>query len=142
MFKLIGNYFLLGGSLKNKGGKVLGEYPDDLTSEGPLNIGRGRLIPTLSWDAIMNAVAEWTGIVDDDDLTQVLPNRGNFKTLFRRTDIFKDDLSRFSEIGEEFFDGTINIAENNVIVNDTEGCNGTNLGVSSIISKFLLLVSR
>jgi hypothetical protein len=35
-----------------KGIQILGEYPDDLTGTGPLNIGRGRLIPTTSWEAI------------------------------------------------------------------------------------------
>jgi hypothetical protein len=27
-----------------KGGKVLGQYPDDLTDEGPLVLGRGEAI--------------------------------------------------------------------------------------------------
>lgn len=73
------------------GGKILGEYPDDLKVTGPLNIDRGRLIPTTSWDAIMNGVAEWAGITEEADLTKVLPNRGKFSRLFTRNDIFKAD---------------------------------------------------
>ncbi|KAL7539351.1 hypothetical protein ACHAXR_009213, partial [Thalassiosira sp. AJA248-18] len=39
-----GNYFILGGNVK--GGLIHGQYPADLTDQGSLNIGRGRLIPT------------------------------------------------------------------------------------------------
>jgi uncharacterized protein (DUF1501 family) len=44
-----------GGSMH--GGQVLGEYPYDITDAGPLNIGRGALIPTTAWDNIWNGVA-------------------------------------------------------------------------------------
>ena len=76
---------MFGGGIN--GGKVLGEYPDDLTSSGPLNLGRGRFIPTTSWDSIYNAVAEWLGITDSEDLDKVLPNRDKFD-LFTSSDIF------------------------------------------------------
>lgn len=33
-----------------KGGKVLGQYPDDLTDEGPLALGRGEAICSI-WRA-------------------------------------------------------------------------------------------
>jgi hypothetical protein len=49
-----GNYFVAGGSVK--GDQILGDYPDDLTDTGRLNIGRGRLIPTTSWEATWNAM--------------------------------------------------------------------------------------
>lgn len=73
------------------GGKILGKYPDDITPEGPLNIDRGRIIPTTSWDAIWNGVMEWMG-VRSDQLDEVLPNRKNviepgFK-LFTKTDLY------------------------------------------------------
>ena len=42
-----------------KGRQLLGRFPDDLTPAGPLNVGRGRLIPTTSWDHIFNAVGAW-----------------------------------------------------------------------------------
>lgn len=61
-----------------KGGRVLGEYPQGFTESDPTNDGRGRLIPTTSWDAIWNGVAQWYGISSEDDLDYVLPNRGNF----------------------------------------------------------------
>ena len=32
-----------------KGGQVAGQYPDDFRDDAPLNIGRGRLIPTTPW---------------------------------------------------------------------------------------------
>ena len=41
-----GNYFVLGGAVR--GGRIVGKYPGDLTDDGPLNLGRGRLIPTTS----------------------------------------------------------------------------------------------
>jgi len=81
-----GNYFMIGGGVD--GGRILGSYPDDLTEDGPLNIGRGRLIPTTSWDKIMNGIAQWTGLSDTQDLNEVLPNRNNFGALFQKADLF------------------------------------------------------
>lgn len=43
-----GHYFTFGGGVD--GGKILGEYPPDITTNGPLNIGRGRIIPTSGWE--------------------------------------------------------------------------------------------
>eukprot|EP00547_Thalassionema_nitzschioides_P008451 CAMPEP_0194227304 /NCGR_PEP_ID=MMETSP0156-20130528/42790_1 /TAXON_ID=33649 /ORGANISM="Thalassionema nitzschioides, Strain L26-B" /LENGTH=2008 /DNA_ID=CAMNT_0038959783 /DNA_START=685 /DNA_END=6711 /DNA_ORIENTATION=- len=86
-----GNYFAVGGSLN--GTRILGEYPHDLTANGPLNIGRGRLIPTTSWDSIWHGVAEW--FIDDDDTTEsdldaVLPNRNEFAhELLYKEDLFE-----------------------------------------------------
>ena len=50
-----GNNFLIGGGLS--GGKVLGSYPNatQLGKGGALNIGRGRVIPTTSWEAVWHA---------------------------------------------------------------------------------------
>ena len=80
--------------MNGQGGKILGEYPSDFTENGAFNIDpRGRLIPTTSWDAIMNAVAEWVGVTDSDDLTRVLPNRNKFSNLLSRDDVFKPDDS-------------------------------------------------
>jgi len=77
---------MIGGGVD--GGRILGSYPDDLTEDGPLNIGRGRLIPTTSWDKIMNGIAQWTGLSDTQDLNEVLPNRNNFGALFQKADLF------------------------------------------------------
>ena len=67
---------------------MLGEYPDDLTNKGPLNTGRGRMIPTTSWDAVFHGVAQWLGIEDEADLDKVIPNRGKFKTMYQSFDLF------------------------------------------------------
>ena len=79
---------MIGGGLK--GGRILGEYPKDLTKDGPLILQRDRVIPTTSWDSILNGVAQWFGIKDDLDLNYVLPNRGTFvNDLFEEKDLFK-----------------------------------------------------
>lgn len=49
-----GNYFIMGGDVK--GGQILGKYPSDTTTDGPLNLGSGRLIPPTSWESIWNSV--------------------------------------------------------------------------------------
>jgi len=56
----------------------MGQYPDDLTNLSPLNIGRGRLIPTLPFEAPWNAVVQWLGVTSDDELDKILPNRKSF----------------------------------------------------------------
>lgn len=83
---------MMGGNVK--GGKILGEYPSDITLDGPLNVGRGRIILTTSWGAIWTGVVEWMG-VDAADLPYCLPNADNtvdapFR-LFTRGDLFHAD---------------------------------------------------
>jgi uncharacterized protein (DUF1501 family) len=68
-----GHYFLMGGAVN--GGKIHGTYPSDLTLAGPLSIGRGRYIPTLSWESVMNPILEWMGVDTDEDLDYCMPNR-------------------------------------------------------------------
>ena len=88
-----GNYFMIGGGLK--GGRILGEYPSDLTASGPLVLKRGRVIPTTSWDAIINGVAQWIGVDSDSDLNAVLPNRDKFgDDLFNINDLFESNRRR------------------------------------------------
>eukprot|EP00615_Pteridomonas_danica_P005739 CAMPEP_0114339626 /NCGR_PEP_ID=MMETSP0101-20121206/7849_1 /TAXON_ID=38822 ORGANISM="Pteridomonas danica, Strain PT" /NCGR_SAMPLE_ID=MMETSP0101 /ASSEMBLY_ACC=CAM_ASM_000211 /LENGTH=1907 /DNA_ID=CAMNT_0001472645 /DNA_START=590 /DNA_END=6313 /DNA_ORIENTATION=- len=70
-----GNSFILGGSVK--GGQILGQYPSDLSENSDLNIGRGRLIPTLSWEAVWNAIGSWLG-VEEVDMSTALPHIVNF----------------------------------------------------------------
>jgi len=60
---------------KVKGGRILGEYPSDLTEESSLNLGRGRIQPTTSWESLWNGIAIWFGITDEKDLDAVLPYR-------------------------------------------------------------------
>ena len=78
---------MIGGGLK--GGHILGNYPDNLQKDGPQILRRGRVIPTTSWDSIMNGVAQWLGVNNDADLNDVLPNRENFMNgLFQESDLF------------------------------------------------------
>jgi len=81
-----GNHFIAGGSVA--GGKILGQYPNDLTDAGPLNIGRGRLIPTTPWESVWHGIAQWFG-VKDDRMAHVLPNMPNFAgLLFNATNLY------------------------------------------------------
>ena len=47
--------FVMGGAVA--GGQILEQYPD-LAAGSPLDTGRGRLIPTLPWEAMWNGIAE------------------------------------------------------------------------------------
>lgn len=88
-----GNYFVMGGSVK--GGKIFGNYPSDITATGPVNIGRGRLIPTLSWESILNSVAMWMGVETPAELDQCLPNRHQTGTkLFTDSEVFVANARR------------------------------------------------
>jgi uncharacterized protein (DUF1501 family) len=87
-----GNYFLMGGAVK--GGGIVGQYPTDLTEDGPLNLGRGRMLPTTSWDAVWNGISGWMGASTAAELDYCLPNRksasGNgLSPLFAWSDLFK-----------------------------------------------------
>jgi hypothetical protein len=62
------------GEVIMKGGNILGEYPSDITASSPLNIGRGCIIPTTSWDSVWNGVVEWMGVHSEADLDYCLPN--------------------------------------------------------------------
>ena len=82
-----GNYMLMGGQVKGK--RIVGDYPSVLTEQGPANIGRGRLLPTTSWDSVWNAVLEWYG-VPESEMSHVLPNRENFMSgILSKEDLFK-----------------------------------------------------
>ena len=55
-------------------------------------IGRGRLIPTLPFEAPWNAISQWLGIANDYDLETILPNRKSFPgMLFDGDEIFVED---------------------------------------------------
>ena len=84
-----GNHFLLGGGLD--GARIHGRFPADLTESGPLNVGRGRLIPTTPWEGVWKPLAQWFGVEGDAALRRVLPNLANFgeEHLIRREDLFE-----------------------------------------------------
>ncbi|KAL7554934.1 hypothetical protein ACHAWF_018496 [Thalassiosira exigua] len=82
-----GNYFMFGGDVK--GGKIKGDYPRSFGASDPINIGRGRLLPTTSWDALFYGLTQWMGITDQDEIDYVLPNAPNHGcNLFTDYDLF------------------------------------------------------
>ena len=82
-----GNYFVFGGDVK--GGNILGKYPRSFLESDESNIGRGRLMPSRSWDSLWFGVAQWFGITNQLDLDETLPNSQNFGCdLFTDTDLF------------------------------------------------------
>eukprot|EP00656_Telonema_subtile_P022373 TRINITY_DN2349_c0_g4_i2.p1 TRINITY_DN2349_c0_g4~~TRINITY_DN2349_c0_g4_i2.p1 ORF type:complete len:1161 (-),score=234.81 TRINITY_DN2349_c0_g4_i2:206-3688(-) len=82
-----GNHLLLGGSVK--GSQILGKFPSALDETGPEYIGRGRLLPTTSWEALWQGLAQWFG-VDPAKMGEVLPNAANFPAneLFTEAQLF------------------------------------------------------
>ena len=61
-----GNYFMFGGDVK--GGVIKGDYPKSFLPSDPFNIGRGRLLPTTSWDALFYGLTQWMGISDQGEI--------------------------------------------------------------------------
>ncbi len=60
------------------GGKIHGEYPGSLAPGSSLDLGRGRLLPTMAVDEMAAELAMWYGVGNDADLEQILPNIRNF----------------------------------------------------------------
>ena len=69
-----GNAMIMGGAVNGK--DIYGTYPD-LFLNNPLDVGRGRLIPTMSTDEYFAELALWFG-VEKSELSLVLPNIANF----------------------------------------------------------------
>lgn len=69
-----GNHFVVGGGVNGR--RVYGQYPD-LVENNPLDVGRGRLIPTTSADEYFAELALWLG-VSRGSLPLVLPNIERF----------------------------------------------------------------
>ncbi len=69
-----GNVMLMGGDVKGK--NIFGTYPD-LYLDSPLDLGRGRFIPTTSTDEYFAELALWFG-ASRSDLSVILPNLPNF----------------------------------------------------------------
>lgn len=75
------NQIVCGG--KVDGGKIYGDYPTSLLNPvdsfaGNLNLGRGRMIPTTSVDAMSAELAMWFGISNNQDLETMLPQIREF----------------------------------------------------------------
>lgn len=69
-----GNAFVMGGAVN--GSNIFGTYPD-LYLDNPLDVGRGRLIPTTSADQYLSELALWFG-VPTSELDMVFPNIHSF----------------------------------------------------------------
>ncbi len=65
---------VMGGAVL--GGQIYGELPN-LVLDGPQDIDRGRIIPTLAVEQYAATLSRWFG-VPSGDLTTVFPNLGNF----------------------------------------------------------------
>ncbi len=72
-----GNHLVVGGAVN--GQRIYGQYPQ-LYADNPLDVGRGRFIPTTSVDEYFAELALWFG-VPRSDMHLVLPNLGNFYTV-------------------------------------------------------------
>lgn len=68
------NQFVFGGAVNGR--KIYGQYPS-LVEDGPLDVGRGRFIPTTPVDLYFAELALWLGVAKSD-LSTVLPNIGSF----------------------------------------------------------------
>ncbi len=69
-----GNAIVMGGAVKGK--DMYGTYPS-LYLDNDLDVGSGILLPTTSTDVYFAELALWFGI-SPNDLSQILPNIGNF----------------------------------------------------------------
>ncbi len=70
------NHYIMGGAVN--GGAVFGDYPTSLAAGNPLDVGRGRLIPTTAVDEYAAELAMWFGVQNNADLENILPNIRNF----------------------------------------------------------------
>ncbi|WP_186775270.1 DUF1501 domain-containing protein [Rubripirellula tenax] len=71
-----GNQIVMGGGVN--GGRIYGDYPLSLAPGSPLDVGRGRLIPTVSVDQYAAELSMWFGIGNNADLETILPNIRKF----------------------------------------------------------------
>lgn len=71
-----GTQMVVGGAVR--GGQIYGQYPL-LEMDGPLEIGGGIMIPTMSSDQYAATLASWFG-VSPSNLPAVAPNIVNFST--------------------------------------------------------------
>ncbi len=72
-------HFVLGGAVN--GGRYYGT-PPAVASNGPDDVGQGRLLPSTSVDQYAATLGKWLGVSDTDLLT-VLPNLANYNASVR-----------------------------------------------------------
>jgi uncharacterized protein (DUF1501 family) len=71
-------HFVIGGAVK--GNSFYGTapvLPPSLTTPGPLDVGRGRFVPTMAVDQFGATLGSWFGVSDANLLT-IFPNLSNF----------------------------------------------------------------
>jgi uncharacterized protein (DUF1501 family) len=86
-----GHYFVIGGPVR--GGRIIGKYPDELWSA--MKAWGRRVVPTTPWDSIWQSVAEWMGVISEEGLNEVCPNREKFdsETLFNAATMFTNSCA-------------------------------------------------
>lgn len=72
-------HFMLGGAVK--GGRYYGKAPV-VASDGPDDVGQGRLLPTTSIEQYAATLGSWLG-VSNNDLLAMLPNLANYNASAR-----------------------------------------------------------
>jgi uncharacterized protein (DUF1501 family) len=73
-------HFVVGGAVK---GKQFYGTPPFIASNGPDDVGQGRLLPTIAVDQYAATLGHWLGVSDTDLLT-TLPNLVNFNPSSRK----------------------------------------------------------
>jgi uncharacterized protein (DUF1501 family) len=82
-----GHHFVVGGSVS--GGLLYGTVPAaglsggaltlvDPSNGANLDVGQGRLLPTVATDVYASTLAQWMGVTQSSELASVLPHIGNF----------------------------------------------------------------
>jgi uncharacterized protein (DUF1501 family) len=67
-------HFVMGGAVK---GRQFYGTPPEIASNGPDDVGQGRLLPAIAVDQYASTLASWFG-VSNTDMTTVLPNMGSY----------------------------------------------------------------
>jgi len=76
-----GHHFVIGGAVKGK--EIYGDFPQTAVTntgtgiDNPLDVGSGRLIPTISVDQYAGTLAKWFGL-SPAEISSVFPNLANF----------------------------------------------------------------
>lgn len=70
------HHFIMGGAVR--GGRFYGTAPA-ISTETPDQVGRGRLLPTVSVDQYTATLGKWFGVADSE-LSLIAPNLGRFST--------------------------------------------------------------
>ena len=70
-----GNAMVVGGAVR--GGQLYGQFPE-MVEDNPLDVGRGRFLPSTATDTMYAEVARWMGVAPES-MSTVLPNWANFE---------------------------------------------------------------